>query len=144
MSKMTKIISVITLSTIMATSFVGCGSKAGSGSKGDTVNVSFWTAPQKVQFDYWTKKTQEFNKTNTKVNGKVVKMEIQQMPETPSSEATIQISINYCCMPGKQEPTFVRLAVLQNPPHKWHGFRIFAHNPEVAGSSPAPATFHEP
>jgi multiple sugar transport system substrate-binding protein len=90
MGKMTKIISVITLSTIMATSFVGCGSKAGNGTAGETVNVSFWTAPQKVQYDYWVTKTEAFNKTNTKVNGKVVKMEIQQMPETPSSEAGIQ------------------------------------------------------
>jgi hypothetical protein len=24
---------------------------------------------------------------------------------------------------------FVGLADLQNPSHKWHGFRIFAHNP---------------
>jgi hypothetical protein len=29
---------------------------------------------------------------------------------------------------------------LQDPPHKWHGFRIFAHNPEVSGSNPLPAT----
>ena len=90
MGKMTKIISAITLSTIMVTSLAGCGSKSGSEAAGGTINVSFWTAPQKVQFDYWTTKTEEFNKTNTKVNGKVVKMNIQQMPETPSSEAGIQ------------------------------------------------------
>jgi len=47
-------------------------------------------------------------------------------------------------MPGKQEPAFVGLADLQNPPHKWHGFRIFAHNPEVSGSNPLPATEQEP
>jgi hypothetical protein len=43
-------------------------------------------------------------------------------------------------VPGKQEPAFAGLADLQNPPHKWHGFRIFAHNPEVSGSNPLPAT----
>jgi hypothetical protein len=36
------------------------------------------------------------------------------------------------------------LADLQDPPHKWHGFRIFAHNPEVIGSNPIPATEKEP
>ncbi|MGV8979865.1 ABC transporter substrate-binding protein [Clostridium sp.] len=103
MNKMTKIISVITLSTIMATSFVGCGSKAGSSAAGGTVNVSFWTAPQKVQYDYWKTKTDEFNKTNTKVNGKVVKMEIQQMPETPSSEAGIQNALATDSAPAMSE-----------------------------------------
>ena len=45
-------------------------------------------------------------------------------------KATIRTSINYRCVPCKQEPAFVGLADLQNPPHKWHGFRIFAHNPD--------------
>jgi len=58
----------------------------------------------------------------------------------PRKRTTIRISINYCCVPGKQEPAFVGLADLQNPPHKWHGFRIFAHNPEVSGPNPLPAT----
>ena len=58
----------------------------------------------------------------------------------PRKRATIRTSINYCCVPGKQEPAFVGLADLQDPPHKWHGFRIFAHNPEVSGSNPLPAT----
>jgi hypothetical protein len=61
-------------------------------------------------------------------------------------KATIRTSINYRCVPCKQEPAFVGLADLQNPPHKWHGFRVFAHNPEVSGSNtltgtrPLPAT----
>jgi len=29
------------------------------------------------------------------------------------------------------------------PPHKWHGFRIFAHNPEVLSSNLSPATFFQ-
>ena len=45
------------------------------------------------------------------------------------------------CVPGKQESAFVGLANLQNLPHKWHGFRILAHNLGVAGSSPAPQLF---
>jgi hypothetical protein len=46
-------------------------------------------------------------------------------------------------VPGKQEPEFVGLADLQNPPHKWHGFRIFAHNPEVVRSNRTPATIFQ-
>jgi hypothetical protein len=70
----------------------------------------------------------------------------------PRNRATIRTSINYRvplwdrCVPGKQEPAFVGLADLQNLPHKWHGFRIFAHNRQVSGSNtlagtrPLPAT----
>jgi len=70
----------------------------------------------------------------------------------PRNRATIRTSINYRvplwdrCGPGKREPAFVGLADLQNPPHKWHGFRIFAHNRLVSGSNtlagtrPIPAT----
>jgi hypothetical protein len=35
---------------------------------------------------------------------------------------------------GASRPAFVGLADLQNLPQKWHGFRIFAHNPEISGS----------
>lgn len=91
MSKITKIISALALSTMMVTSLVGCsgGNNEGS-SSGDTITVNFWTAPQKVQYDFWTSKAEAFNATNTKVGDKVVKLEVQQMPETPSSEAGIQ------------------------------------------------------
>ncbi|PKO01574.1 MAG: hypothetical protein CVU43_12155, partial [Chloroflexi bacterium HGW-Chloroflexi-5] len=42
--------------------------------------------------------------------------------------------------PGKRGPEFVRSADLQSPPHKWHGFRILTHNPEVVRSNRTPAT----
>lgn len=63
----------------------------------------------------------------------------------------IHILINYCCVKGKQELAFFRLAdtcipwhcppgqvcsrcrCLQNPPHKQPEFRIFALYPEVSG-----------
>jgi hypothetical protein len=57
--------------------------------------------------------------------------------KNPRNRATIRTSINYRvplwdrCVPGKPEPAFAGLADLQNPPHKWHGFRIFAHNPKA-------------
>jgi len=53
----------------------------------------------------------------------------------PRKRTTIRISINYCCKPGKCEPAFVGLTDLQNPPHKWHGFRSITHNPEVLSSN---------
>ena len=91
MSKITKVISALALSTMMVTSLVGCSGGNNEGaSSGDTITVNFWTAPQKVQCDFWTNKAEAFNATNTKVGDKVVKLEVQQMPETPSSEAGIQ------------------------------------------------------
>ena len=68
----------------------------------------------------------------------------------PHKTDTIRISISYRSVPGKRVPEFVRSADLQSPPHKWHGFRILTHNPEVrdkcpAGvSNPVPATGKEP
>jgi hypothetical protein len=53
---------------------------------------------------------------------------------------TIRTLINYCCVPGKSKPAFAGLADLQNLPHKWHGFRIFAHNPKVPSSNLGHAT----
>ncbi|MDU1566985.1 MAG: ABC transporter substrate-binding protein [Clostridium sp.] len=91
MSKITKVISALALSTMMVTSLVGCSGGNNEGaSSGDTITVNFWTAPQKVQYDFWTNKAEAFNATNTKVGDKVVKLEVQQVPETPSSEAGIQ------------------------------------------------------
>ena len=58
----------------------------------------------------------------------------------PCKTDTIRISISYRSVPGKCGPEFVRSADLQSPPHKWHGFRILTHNPEVSGSNPLPAT----
>jgi len=61
----------------------------------------------------------------------------------PRKKATIRTSISYRCVPGKQEPAFAGLAEMQSPPHKQHGFRFLAHNPEVLGPNPSPATVSE-
>lgn len=104
MIKLTKIISTIVLSTMMVTSLAGCsGGKSTDASSGDVVNVNFWTAPQKVQYNYWTSKADEFNKSNTKVNGKNIKLVVQQMPETPSSEAGIQNALSTDTTPAISE-----------------------------------------
>jgi hypothetical protein len=62
----------------------------------------------------------------------------------PCYKTTIRMSISYRWVPGMAEPEFVGLADLQSPPHKWHGFRILTHNPEVSGSNPLPATESKP
>ena len=62
----------------------------------------------------------------------------------PRKTDTIRISISYRSVPGKRGAEFVRSADLQSPPHKWHGFRILTHNPEVSGSNPLPATKVKP
>lgn len=95
--------------TMAAVSLVGCGgSDAASGSgataaSGDTIVVDFWTAPQQVQYNLWESRTQAFNATGTQVNGKTVTVKVQQMPETPSSEAGIQNAIATGTAPAVSE-----------------------------------------
>lgn len=69
----------------------------------DVITVDFWTAPQQVQYDYWESKALAFNETKTEVNGKVVEVKVQQMPETPSSEAGIQNAIATGTAPAVSE-----------------------------------------
>ncbi len=83
----------------------GGGNEGGSGNESSSaddntskepageIEVDFWTAPQQVQYDLWESKAQAFNETKTEVDGKVVKVKVQQMPESPSSEAGIQNAI---------------------------------------------------
>ena len=95
--------------TMAAVSLVGCGgSDAASGSgataaSGDTIVVDFWTAPQQVQYNLWESRAQAFNATGTQVNGKTVTVKVQQMPETPSSEAGIQNAIATGTAPAVSE-----------------------------------------
>lgn len=98
--------SILTLavSSLLTLSFLtGCsGNQDGSSTdgganngndSGNVITVQFWTAPQVVQYNYWEGKVQAFNETKTKVGDKIVKLEVQQMPESPSSEAGIQNAI---------------------------------------------------
>ena len=95
--------------TMAAVSLVGCGgSDAASGSgataaSGDTIVVDFWPAPQQVQYNLWESRAQAFNATGTQVNGKTVTVKVQQMPETPSSEAGIQNAIATGTAPAVSE-----------------------------------------
>ena len=90
----------------MSLLFTGCGSDAsieGSGSSSGKITVDFWTAPQQVQYNFWESKAQAFNETKTEVNGKTVEVKVQQMPESPSSEAGIQNAIATGTAPAVSE-----------------------------------------
>jgi len=79
-----------------ATALTACGGSdtnggsADNGSAGGTITVDFWTAPQQVQYNFWETKAKAFNETKTEVNGQVVEVKVQQMPESPSSEPQAQ------------------------------------------------------
>lgn len=79
------------------------GGSADNGSAGGTITVDFWTAPQQVQYNFWETKAKAFNETKTEVNGQVVEVKVQQMPESPSSEAGIQNAIATGTAPAVSE-----------------------------------------
>lgn len=106
--KMKKITTVFLAAAMTFSMVAGCGSGeggsgSGSGGSSGTITVDFWTAPQQVQYDLWEKRANEFNETKTEVNGKVVEVKVQQMPESPSSEAGIQNAIATGTAPAVSE-----------------------------------------
>ena len=92
-----------------ATALTACGGSdtnggsADNGSAGGTITVDFWTAPQQVQYNFWETKAKAFNESKTEVNGQVVEVKVQQMPESPSSEAGIQNAIATGTAPAVSE-----------------------------------------
>lgn len=132
MSKFSKVISILATTLFIGTSLTGCtsndtpsdtntttadttvsgdttsgdttsGDTTASNANGDGITVSFWSAPEKVQYNYWVKKVEEFNATKTELDGKVITVEVQQMPESPSSEAGIQNAIATGTVPAVSE-----------------------------------------
>lgn len=103
MNKFLKRVSVLTLAVTIGVSLTGCGGQKSANGGNNKVVVNFWTAPQKVQYNYWVKKAADFNATNTKTNGKIIEMKVQQMPESPSSEAGIQNAIATDTVPAISE-----------------------------------------
>ncbi len=69
---------------------VWAGGAKDTGEKEETLTVDFWTAPNQAQFDFWKDKVSAFNKSGVTVDGQVIEIALQMMPETPSSEAGIQ------------------------------------------------------
>lgn len=82
---------LLTLCVLLTTFMPGILFAGGDSDADSEVLVAdFWTAPNQGQFDFWNTKVEAFNAEKVVVNGKVVEIAIQMMPETPSSEAGIQ------------------------------------------------------
>ncbi|HBI72577.1 MAG TPA: carbohydrate ABC transporter substrate-binding protein [Lachnospiraceae bacterium] len=62
------------------------------------VKVDFWSAPNQQQYDFWSAKAEAFN-----ASSKEYEVVVQQMPESPSSEAGIQNSIVTGTVPAISE-----------------------------------------
>ena len=128
----------ITLSSVMALTMTACGSSAqtakqtassqtaaasaapssagstaaSKAASGDQQEVDFWSAPNQQQFDFWSSKADAFNATKATVNGKTIVVKVQQMPESPSSEAGIQNSIVTGTVPAASENVSAGFAAL--------------------------------
>lgn len=97
---MKKKLAALVLTAAMAVGVLsGCGKSEGGGVQ----VVDFWSAPNQAQYDYWLAKAEAFNETKTEVNGKVIEVQVQQMPESPSSEAGIQTAISTSTVPAVSE-----------------------------------------
>lgn len=77
----------VLLSAILIT---GCSSsnKEDTGSKDGKTEITFWAAPNPTQLKYWEEMAAAFEKENADIS-----VEVTQMKESPSSEATIQSAI---------------------------------------------------
>lgn len=113
MMKMKNVMAIATAAVMTATVLAGCGQSgngaggnnqaAGNSGAGETVTVDFWTAPQQVQYNFWESKAQAFNEAGITIDGKKVEVKVQQMPESPSSEAGIQNAIATGTVPAVSE-----------------------------------------
>ncbi|MBP1044024.1 carbohydrate ABC transporter substrate-binding protein [Vagococcus sp. BWB3-3] len=67
----------------------GCGTKKETNTDTDgKTKVTFWAAPNPTQLKYWEEMATEFGKSQSDIV-----VEVSQMKESPSSEATIQSAI---------------------------------------------------
>lgn len=93
--------SVFLLSAILSlTALVGCGSNNEASGENDLpdggINIEFWAAANPTQEAFWNKVAEEFNAEHDSIN-----VEVNQMRESPSSEATVQSAIA-----GGEAPVF--------------------------------------
>lgn len=64
------------------------GNSEDSAANDEKTNITFWAAPNPTQLKYWQEMADEFEKQNEDIT-----VEVTQMKESPSSEATIQSAI---------------------------------------------------
>jgi multiple sugar transport system substrate-binding protein len=88
MKKMFFGVAAVVAGTIL---FAGCSNQSkesGSGSSDGKTKITFWAAPNPTQLKYWQEMAADFEKQNEDIA-----VEVTQMKESPSSEATIQSAI---------------------------------------------------
>lgn len=90
MMKMNKLIVGVSALLLGTIALAGCGNSGGkdSGASDGKTKITFWAAPNPTQLKYWEEMATEFEKEN-----KDITVEVSQMKESPSSEATIQSAI---------------------------------------------------
>ncbi|MBC2364652.1 ABC transporter substrate-binding protein [Listeria booriae] len=87
--KLKKVVFSVLSVALVGSLLAGCG----SGSKDDAsadgkTKVTFWAAPNPTQVKFWSAMAKDFEKENPDI-----KVEVSQMKESPSSEATVQAAI---------------------------------------------------
>ena len=88
MKKMLFGIAAVVAGTVL---FTGCSNQSkesGSGATDGKTKITFWAAPNPTQLKYWQEMAADFEKQNEDIT-----VEVSQMKESPSSEATIQSAI---------------------------------------------------
>lgn len=80
-------VSMVALGTIMLSACNSSSQNSSSSEEGKTV-ITFWAAPNPTQLKYWQDMADEFEKSNPDIV-----VDVSQMKESPSSEATIQSAI---------------------------------------------------
>lgn len=87
--KMKKILFGATAILVGITLLSACGGNSeDSAANDEKTNITFWAAPNPTQLKYWQEMADEFEKQNEDIT-----VEVTQMKESPSSEATIQSAI---------------------------------------------------
>lgn len=89
MKKSTKLISAAS-ALLMLLAAAGCSNGSSSSSKSDTgkTKITFWTAPNPPNLKYWKAMAKGFEKKNPNIE-----VDVSQMKESPTSEASIQSAI---------------------------------------------------
>ena len=86
---MKKILFGATAILVGTTLLSACGGNPEDSAANDgKTNITFWAAPNPTQLKYWQEMADEFEKQNEDIT-----VEVTQMKESPSSEATIQSAI---------------------------------------------------
>ena len=88
MKKMLFGIAAVMAGTVLIAGCSNQSKESGSGGSDGKTKITFWAAPNPTQLKYWKEMAADFEKQNEDIT-----VEVSQMKESPSSEATIQSAI---------------------------------------------------